>query len=183
MLSHVSPAAENAAPQRLISALACSSLPTGTDSWGRLGRVARKARNAASEFFELGLGEPYPVSAIHGTGTGDLLDALVASLPAQEESVEDDSVKIAIVGKPNAGKSSLLNKLVGKQRAIVSPIPGTTRDAGRTWKWKAVTENSAADNLRPYVVRSIRNKHCVLWFRGSYRAYTDFETEIVGVLD
>ena len=60
---------------------------------------------------------------------------------------------------------------------------GTTRDAGRTWKWKAVTENSAADNLRPYVVRSIRNKHCVLWFRGSYRAYTDFETEIVGVLD
>ena len=88
-----------------------------------------RLRNDATEFFELGLGDPYPVSAIHGTGTGDLLDALVASLPAQVESEEDDSVKIAIVGKPNAGKSSLLNKLVGRQRAIVSPIPGTTRDA------------------------------------------------------
>ena len=88
-----------------------------------------KTRAAAAEFYELGLGDPYPLSAIHGTGTGDLLDALVASFPKQVEDVEDDSVKIAIVGKPNAGKSSLLNKLVGKQRAIVSPIPGTTRDA------------------------------------------------------
>jgi len=60
---------------------------------------------------------------------------------------------------------------------------GTTRDEGRTWKWKAVTENSASDNLRPYVVRNAGGKHCVLWFRGVYRAYTDFETEIVGVLD
>jgi GTP-binding protein len=88
-----------------------------------------KLRNAAAEFYELGLGDPYPVSAIHGTGTGDLLDALVAAFPEQAETVEDDSVKIAIVGKPNAGKSSLLNKLVGKERAIVSPIAGTTRDA------------------------------------------------------
>jgi GTP-binding protein len=88
-----------------------------------------KTRAAAAEFYELGLGDPYPLSAIHGTGTGDLLDALVASFPKQVEEADDDSVKIAIVGKPNAGKSSLLNKLVGKQRAIVSPIPGTTRDA------------------------------------------------------
>ena len=88
-----------------------------------------RLRSNAAEFFELGLGDPYPVSAIHGTGTGDLLDALVSSFPAQVEAVEDDSVKIAIVGKPNAGKSSLLNKLVGQERAIVSPIPGTTRDA------------------------------------------------------
>ena len=73
---------------------------------------------------------PYPISAIHGTGTGDLLDALVANLlPDSEEQEETDSVKIAIVGKPNAGKSSLLNQLVGEERAIVSPIPGTTRDA------------------------------------------------------
>jgi GTPase len=86
-------------------------------------------RNAASEFYELGLGDPYPVSAIHGTGTGDLLDALVASFPVQADAEEDDSIKIAIVGKPNTGKSSLLNKLVGSERAIVSPIPGTTRDA------------------------------------------------------
>jgi GTPase len=88
-----------------------------------------KLRANAAEFFELGLGDPYPVSAIHGTGTGDLLDAVVASFPAKEEAEEDDTVKIAIVGKPNAGKSSLLNKLVGQERAIVSPIAGTTRDA------------------------------------------------------
>jgi len=86
-------------------------------------------RQYVSEFYELGLGEPYAVSAIHGTGTGDLLDAVVESFPPQQEEVEDEAVKIAIVGKPNAGKSSLLNKLVGKERAIVSPIPGTTRDA------------------------------------------------------
>jgi GTP-binding protein len=88
-----------------------------------------KQRNAVAEFYELGLGDPYPLSAIHGTGTGDLLDALVASFPLQIEVEEDESIKIAIVGKPNAGKSSLLNKLVGEERAIVSPIPGTTRDA------------------------------------------------------
>ena len=88
-----------------------------------------RQRNAVSEFYELGLGDPYPLSAIHGMGTGDLLDALVASFPLQIDSVEDESIKIAIVGKPNAGKSSLLNKLVGEERAIVSPIPGTTRDA------------------------------------------------------
>jgi GTP-binding protein len=88
-----------------------------------------KQRDAATEFYELGLGDPFPVSAIHGTGTGDLLDALVASFPTQVEAESDESIKIAIVGKPNAGKSSLLNKLVGEERAIVSPIPGTTRDA------------------------------------------------------
>ncbi len=75
------------------------------------------------------MGDPYPVSAVHGTGTGDLLDDLVGSFPPQEEEVEDDSIKIAIAGKPNAGKSSLLNRLLGQERAIVSPIPGTTRDA------------------------------------------------------
>ncbi len=88
-----------------------------------------RQRAAATEFYELGLGDPYPISAIHGTGTGDLLDALVISFPIEEKAEQDDSVKIAIVGKPNAGKSSLLNRLVGEERAIVSPIPGTTRDA------------------------------------------------------
>lgn len=85
-------------------------------------------RESAGEFYELGLGEPYAISAIHGTDTGELLDKLVASFPEAEHE-EDESIKIAIVGKPNAGKSSLLNKLVGKERAIVSPIAGTTRDA------------------------------------------------------
>ncbi len=90
---------------------------------------SKERRESASEFYELGLGDPYPISAIHGTDTGDLLDALVASFPEKEEEEEDNSVKIAIVGKPNAGKSSLLNKLVGEERVIVSPIAGTTRDA------------------------------------------------------
>src|SRR5512138_1462012 len=85
-------------------------------------------RAAAVEFYELGLGEPYAISAVHGTDVGDLLDALVGSFPVAEEE-EDASIKIAIAGKPNSGKSSLLNKLVGEERAIVSPIAGTTRDA------------------------------------------------------
>lgn len=86
-------------------------------------------RQAALEFYELNLGIPYPISALHGTGTGDLLDAVVAGLPAVEEEEADDSVRIAIVGRPNVGKSSLLNALLQEERAIVSPIPGTTRDA------------------------------------------------------
>ncbi|MDO8753585.1 MAG: ribosome biogenesis GTPase Der [Anaerolineales bacterium] len=90
---------------------------------------SRERRDQASEFYELGLGDPYPISAIHGTSTGDILDALVASFPEQKEEEEDDSIKIAIVGKPNAGKSSLLNKLTGEERVIVSPIAGTTRDS------------------------------------------------------
>jgi len=89
--------------------------------------AARRA--AASEFYELGLGHPYAISALHGTNTGDLLDDLVNSFPSQQDVEEDESIKIAIVGKPNAGKSSLLNKLAGSERAIVSPIAGTTRDA------------------------------------------------------
>lgn len=86
-------------------------------------------RMQAMQFYELGLGDPYPISAQHGTGTGDLLDALVATFESHAETTEDESVKIAIVGKPNVGKSSLLNQLLGEERAIVSPIPGTTRDA------------------------------------------------------
>jgi GTP-binding protein len=85
-------------------------------------------RAAALEFYELGLGEPRAISALHGTDVGDLLDSLVADLP-DSEAQEDDSIKIAIVGKPNAGKSSLLNRLVGTERSIVSPVAGTTRDA------------------------------------------------------
>ncbi|RMF37998.1 MAG: ribosome biogenesis GTPase Der [Chloroflexi bacterium] len=97
-------------------------------------------RQAATEFYALGLGEVYPISALHGTGTGDLLDAVVAALPpAPPEEEDEESVKIAIVGRPNVGKSSLLNRLLGEERAIVSPIPGTTRDAIDTrLEWEGV---------------------------------------------
>lgn len=96
--------------------------------------VANKAdssnqRELVSQFYELGMGDPYPISAVHGTGTGDMLDALLALFPKEMEIEEDESVKIAIVGKPNVGKSSLLNRLAGEERSIVSPIAGTTRDA------------------------------------------------------
>ena len=82
------------------------------------------------EFYGLGLGDPIEVSAIHGHGTGDLLDWCVAHFPPEtEEEEEQDVIKVAIVGKPNVGKSSLLNKILGQQRSIVSNVAGTTRDA------------------------------------------------------
>lgn len=97
--------------------------------------VANKADNNrrradAVEFYALGLGDPIPVSAQHGHGTGDLLDAVVEALPpAEADEEEDERVKIAIVGRPNVGKSSLLNRLLGVERVIVSEVAGTTRDA------------------------------------------------------
>ena len=83
----------------------------------------------AAMFWELGLGEPYPISGIHGNGTGELLDDLITYLPNVGEIPENNEIKIAIVGRPNVGKSSLLNSFIGEKRAIVSPISGTTRDA------------------------------------------------------
>jgi GTP-binding protein len=84
----------------------------------------------ALEFHRLGLGDPVPLSALHGHGTGDLLDAIVAALPGSAEaSVGEDAIRVAILGRPNVGKSSLLNKLLGEERTIVSDVPGTTRDS------------------------------------------------------
>src|SRR6266568_1608507 len=99
--------------------------------------AANKADNAARrldavEFYSLGLGEPIPISSIQGTGTGDLLDLIVDALPSaedMEEEEDEDVIRIAIIGRPNVGKSSLLNAILGVERAIVSDIPGTTRDA------------------------------------------------------
>ncbi|HLA82434.1 MAG TPA: ribosome biogenesis GTPase Der [Thermoleophilia bacterium] len=91
---------------------------------------AHVARDNLNEYWELGLGEPIGVSAEHGLGVGDLLDIVVAALPAQEPVAEmPATVRVAIVGRPNVGKSSLLNALLGDERAIVSSMPGTTRDA------------------------------------------------------
>ena len=87
-------------------------------------------RLAAADFYGLGLGEPLPISSIHGTGVADLLDEIVARLPdAHEDGEASEMARLAIVGRPNVGKSSLLNALLGEERVIVDEVPGTTRDA------------------------------------------------------
>jgi GTP-binding protein len=102
------------------------------------------------------MGDVFAISALHGTGTGDLLDAIVEALPfAPEEDFEaddDSTIKIAIVGRPNVGKSSLLNKLLGNERAIVSPVAGTTRDAvdtPLTWEGMQTTESRSRTPTSP----------------------------------
>lgn len=87
--------------------------------------------NAMWEFMQLGLGDPWPVSALHGTGTGDLLDEIVSLFPDEDDAGEEDlnAINVAIIGRPNAGKSSLTNKLTNNDRSIVSDVAGTTRDA------------------------------------------------------
>jgi GTP-binding protein len=96
--------------------------------------AANKADNQeraldAVEFYALNLGDPIPMSAYHGIGTGDVLDLVAAALPIVEEEDQEAAVKVAIIGRPNVGKSSLLNRLLGQERSVVSPIPGTTRDS------------------------------------------------------
>jgi len=135
---------------------AASGLTAGDDEVADILRRARcpvflaankadsaRLRQEALEFYSLGLEAVYPISALHGTGVADLLDDVVEALPVSEPEEEDDeSVKIAIVGRPNVGKSSLLNRLLGEERAIVSPIAGTTRDAIDThleWEGDPIT--------------------------------------------
>src|SRR5581483_12430658 len=91
------------------------------------------AEALALDLHRLGLGEPLPVSGLHGTGTGDLLDRVVAELealgPLGRAELPEDAIRVAILGRPNVGKSSLVNALLGRERVIVSDVPGTTRDA------------------------------------------------------
>lgn len=124
------------ADQEIAQILRRSQRELAGQPWPPVILVVNKAdsearRSQVYQFYELGMGDPYPISALHGTGTGDMLDALVTTfqIKGDEQEEDDDIVRIAIAGKPNVGKSSLLNRLIGEERAIVSPIPGTTRDA------------------------------------------------------
>lgn len=85
------------------------------------------------EFYNLGLGDPYPVSSVHGHGTGDMLDEIISYFPeTDEDDYDENDIRVAVIGKPNAGKSSLINRIAGEERVIVSDIAGTTRDATDT---------------------------------------------------
>lgn len=123
-------------------------------------------RANAVEFYELGIGEPIAFSSLHGQGTGDLLDALVPFLPrADEEEEEPDYPKFAVVGRPNVGKSSLLNTLMGMERMIVSDVPGTTRDSIDTtvnWAGNMVTLIDTAGIRRRGKIERGVEKHSVL---------------------
>ena len=90
---------------------------------------SEERRLNAVEFYELGIGDPIAVSSYHGTNTGDLLDKITENLPEQPEEIDDKMIRIAIIGRPNVGKSRLLNSVLGQERVIVSDVPGTTRDA------------------------------------------------------
>ena len=135
--------------------------------------VANKAESRerefnALQFYELGLGDPIPVSALHGKGIVDLLEAIVERLPARKEEeaeVEHEKPKIAIVGRPNVGKSALLNAILGQPRQIVSPIPGTTRDAVDTelvWKGQPIVLIDTAGIRRPGRVERGIERYSVL---------------------
>jgi len=134
--------------------------------------AANKADNVqmdeqAWDFYSMGLSEVLPISALNGKGVADLLDQVVEAFPTwvTEEEEEEESVKIAIVGRPNVGKSSLLNKLLRQERAIVSPIPGTTRDAIDTpliWEGESITLIDTAGIRRRGKVETGLERYSVL---------------------
>ncbi|MBS3947785.1 MAG: ribosome biogenesis GTPase Der [Dethiobacter sp.] len=158
---------------------------------------AEAAEAAVADFFALGLGEPQPVSGAHGLGTGDLLDKIVAHLPVAEISSEDDDLRIAVIGRPNVGKSSLVNKLAGAERVIVSDVPGTTRDAidllierdGRRYRIVDTAgirkKSKIAENVEYYsVLRAIRaaeDADVVLVLLDAVAGVTEQDKHIAGI--
>lgn len=149
------------------------------------------------DFYRLGLGEPLPVSAAEGLNTGDLLDRLVEELPpVEEEENEDDVIKIAVIGRPNVGKSSLVNAILGEERVIVSDIPGTTRDAIDSYITRGGNKYSIIDTAgirrrskiglsteRYSVIRSLRavdRSDIVLMLIDAVEQLTDQDKRIAG---
>lgn len=147
------------------------------------------------EFYSLGLGEPYAISSEHSRGIGDVLDQAVELFP-REETAEDTSLKIAVVGKPNAGKSSLVNKLLGQERTIVTPMAGTTRDAIDTRFQRGDKEytiidtagirrkRSVEDDVEYYSVLrafdAVRRADVVLLVVDSEQGLTEQDVKIIG---
>ncbi len=151
------------------------------------------------EFYELALGEVFAISALHGYGTGDFLDAIIASIPpAEPDDEEDESIKIAMLGRPNTGKSTLVNKLIGEERVIASPIAGTTRDAidtKFTWEEEAFTLIDTAGirrrgkidpGVEKYSViralRALKRAHVALLLIDAEEGITAQDTHIAGML-
>src|SRR5438067_9239800 len=129
----------------------------------------------ASEFYELGLGDPWVVSALHGTGSGDLLDAVVEKLPPPKPEVVDDKLagRVAILGRPNVGKSSLVNALIGDERSLVTAVPGTTRDPVDTtvmYQGRRVLLVDTAGIRRPGLTRGIEQYSLLRGLRAMERA-------------
>jgi GTP-binding protein len=117
-----------------------------------------KVSNEAAEFHRFGYEDVFPVSSEHGVGIGDLLDAVVARLPyAAPAETQSPEIKVAIIGRPNVGKSSLVNRLLNEERVIVSPIPGTTRDAVDS-VFDFVSEDGALSHIRVIDTAGIRRK-------------------------
>ena len=158
-------------------------------------KIDEYSEDKVFEFYSLGLGEPYPISAEHGKGVGDVLDEAVSWFE-KGQNVEDDSLKIAVVGKPNAGKSSLVNKLLGFERSIVTDIAGTTRDAIDTkfsYNGKAYTiidtagirkKSKVEDDVEYYSVMrafdAVRRADVCLLVVDSTEGLTEQDTKIIG---
>ncbi len=128
----------------------------------------------AVEFFELGLGDPIAISALHGVGTGDLLDKIIEHLPEEAPTPPHEYPHLAIIGRPNVGKSSLLNAILGEERAMVSDIPGTTRDAldtELTWEGqRLVLIDTAGLRKRGHIDQGVEKFSSLRVFRAIQRA-------------
>ncbi|MDD6155213.1 MAG: ribosome biogenesis GTPase Der [Eubacteriales bacterium] len=156
-----------------------------------------KMHDTLYDFYQLGIGEPIPVSALNKLNIGDVLDEIISGFPDETEEDEEDRTQIAIIGKPNAGKSSLVNALLKEERVIVSPIPGTTRDSIDTefsWNGEEYTlidtagirrRNKVYDNVERYsIIRSVaaieRSDVCVMMIDAA-DGVTEQDKRIVGI--